>query len=446
MYRTLRHRLYKKGVLNKMKKSIPLLLMLAGATVSANENREEFESTATVEEVRQQFLRLPTDDIWWTKNGEDMAWNFKNLHLIFPTATVYRDGPVSTLDYDLMDEIADFVVDTPAGKTGFRDLIYSDQATTMGMVILHKGRIVFEHYPRMEEYEKPVYWSVTKIFVSSVLSILEDRGLVDVSKTIENYLPRLKGTSFEGITVRNILDMAPGIDCPEEYVDKNACYYRYSMGIGDGYRLDTAPDNPYDFVADLDAPEWREQGTSFDYSGINTFVLGWLVEELAGMPFHDALSKEVWMHIGAEADASIFAPRYGIPVHHGGLLAKMRDVARFGLLFTPSYEVVTDRRIFSERYIEIIRNGGNPALLANGRYPIPEGTDIKHNVYQWDLVFDNNDFYKGGWAGQGLLVNPDRDVVAVYTGYFKEDQSEVDMLPILRRVLDGVFGDAPEAR
>ncbi|MBW2579114.1 MAG: serine hydrolase, partial [Deltaproteobacteria bacterium] len=61
---------------------------------------------------------------------------------------------------------------------------------------------------------------------------------------------------------------------------------------------------------------------------------------------------------------------------------------------------------------------------------------------QWDLVFDNNDFYKGGWAGQGLLINAERDYVAVYAGYFKDaEHSEADLLPILREVLEGVFGN-----
>ncbi len=62
------------------------------------------------------------------------------------------------------------------------------------------------------------------------------------------------------------------------------------------------------------------------------------------------------------------------------------------------------------------------------------------------MVYTNNDVYKGGWAGQGLLVNPDRDLVAAYTGYFNEDQSELSVRPRLRQVLNGVFGeiDPPE--
>jgi len=121
-------------------------------------------------------------------------------------------------------------------------------------------------------------------------------------------------------------------------------------------------------------------------------------------------------------------------------MAKLRDVARFGLLFTPSYGVVSDEKIISERYLNTILRGGRPELLANARFgPAPE--DVRHNVYQWDLVFENDDFYKGGWAGQGILINPKRDYVAVYTGYFKDaEHSEIPPLPVLRQVLEGVFG------
>jgi hypothetical protein len=122
-------------------------------------------------------------------------------------------------------------------------------------------------------------------------------------------------------------------------------------------------------------------------------------------------------------------------------MARLRDVARFGLLFTPSRGVVSDEEIISDRYLDLILRGGRPELLANARFgPAPEG--VRHNVYQWDLVFDNDDFYKGGWAGQGILINPLRDYVAVYTGYFKDEKhSEIRPLPVLRQVLEGVFGD-----
>lgn len=405
---------------------------------------ESFRSASTVEEVRRQIERLPADESWWMVNGQDMAWNNKNLNRIFPTVNVYRAGPVRMLESRPMPAIAEYEVDTPGGKTRFIDFLRSDESTCMGLVILHQGKIVFEDYPRMEPYERPIYWSVTKVLVSAVVGILEDRGQVEIDKPIETYIPELIGSSYEGISVRNILDMATGVDCPEEYYDESSCYYRLMQSTGEAHWDETSADDPYEFIAGLKVGRYAEQGTAFEYGSINTYLLGWLVEKLTGMPFQDALSREIWTRIGAESDAAFLAPRYGVPVFDGGFLGRIRDVARFGLLFTPSYAVVSGERIISERYIEVLEHGGNPELLANGRLgPLDEATAavVKHNVYQWDLVFTNNDLYKGGWAGQGLLVNPDRDLVAVWTGYYEEDQSELEVLPRLRQVLNGVFGE-----
>ncbi len=403
--------------------------------------REPFEPASSVAETFRWHRALPTTTAWWDVVGEQQAWYFKNIQQIYPSVTVYRDGPVRELEYRLMDEIADYRVETPTGAMRYADLLHSDASTTMGIVILHKGKIVFETYPRMKPYQKPIYWSVTKVFVSTLVAILEDRGLVDVSKPIAFYVPELKDSQLADIRVRDLLDMASGVDCTDDYADFEACYFRYETSLGDGFRTASSPDNPYDMLIEFDYGYWAKPGTGYDYSGVNTFLLGWMVEKITGMPFQDALTREIWRHIGAEADAAIFAGRYGVPLTHGGLSARLRDVARFGLLFTPSYEVVSGKKIISDRYLDLILYGGRPEILANSRFrPPPQG--VKHNVYQWDLVFDNNDFFKGGWAGQGLLINSDRDYVAVYTGYFKDAaHSEVEPLLVLREVLEGVFGN-----
>ncbi len=405
---------------------------------------EVFESASTVEEVRRQIAKLPKDTSWWNANGADMAWNNKNLNRIFPTVNVYRAGPVRELESRPMPEIADFKVDTPDGPMPFADFLRSEASTCMGMVIIHRGRIVFDDYPRMKPYERPIYWSVTKVLVSAVVSILEDRKLIEIDKAIETYIPELSNSSYAGITVRNILDMATGVDCSEEYFDKTSCYYRLMVTTGEAHWDDESGDNPYEYIAGLKVGKFAEQGTSFEYGSINTYILGWLVEKVTGMPFQDALSREIWTQIGAEHDAAILAPRYGVPMFAGGFLGTLLDLARFGLLFTPSSSVVSDRKIISDRHVEMLKNGGRSEILANGRWGAPDDSmqkTVKHNVYQWDLVFTNNDIYKGGWAGQGLLVNPDRDLVAVYVGYFNEDQSELEVLPRLRQVLNGVFGE-----
>ena len=407
-----------------------------------------FVSPSSVKEIKEQLKKLPKKNIWWTINGMDMAWNNKNLHQILTTVNVYRSGPVSVLDYNLANNINTTEVNTPVGLMNFQTFIDHDKSTVMGVVIAHKGKIIFEHYPRMEEHEKPIYWSVSKVLPATLLRIYEERKQLDVSKPIDFYLKELKDTSYAGIRIRNILDMASGLDCSDNYETFESCYYLYSMSIGDGFRTEDAEDTPYDFVKNTKIGRNAPQGEIFSYSGVDTFVLAWLVEELSGMPYQDALSKEIWNKIGAESDASFIAPRYGIPISHGGFLANMRDMIRFGLLFTPSYKTVSEEKIISDDHIDLILTKGNPKLMQNLYQKIPSANmpdDLRHNIYQWDAVYENGDFFKGGWAGQGLLINPTRDIVAVWTGYKRDSEHDArEMRMIVREVLNTVYGETPE--
>ena len=164
------------------------------------------------------------------------------------------------------------------------------------------------------------------------------------------------------------------------------------------------------------------------------------------MPFQDAVSRWLWTRMGAHSDAAFLAPRYGVANMHGGLLARLEDVVRFGMLFTPAAEQLQAPDVIPSDYVRYLLHGGNPELLRNSRWGDIRGPGVRHAVSQWDRVFDNDDLYKGGWAGQGLLVNPRLDLVAVYTGYFREDQSEVGILGPLRQVLNEVYGQPQAAR
>jgi hypothetical protein len=406
--------------------------MAVSACSSADENRAGFEPADNMDEIQRRHRLVPDDDIWWTVTGEQMAWMHRNAHQLFPTVNVYRSGPVKELQYELNPKIGEYLVDTPDGQMSLDEFLPSDHSTSMGIVILHQGRIVFERYPRMKDHEKVIYWSTVKVMPATIIRILEERGQIDVSEPVKTYLPELRSSPFGGIMVRNILDMASGIDCGDEYVDRESCYYRYSMAIGDGFRDADAPDNPYDFLKTLDAAKVAEQGTQYSYSGVNTFILAWLVEEITGHAFQDVFTQEIWQHIGAESDASFIAYRYGIPLTHGGFLSNMRDLARFGLLFTPSYQTVSDRKIISDEHIEFLQSPGNPAL---------RGEDGTQSIYQWG-AHPNGDLSKGGWGGQGIIINPDRDLVAVYVAYFKDDYSEVALEPIVFDLLEKLYGEA----
>ena len=108
-----------------------------------------------VDTTREQIKKLPTDDIWWTVYGEDMLWNFKNLNKIFPTNTVYRDGPVKDLRLNISKTIANTNIPTPSGPMAFERFLHSDLSTAISAVIVHEGETAYEKYPRMKTHEKP---------------------------------------------------------------------------------------------------------------------------------------------------------------------------------------------------------------------------------------------------------------------------------------------------
>jgi len=409
--------------------------------VTQAQTAADFEPANTMQENLEHHRKVPHDKHWWAVTGEEMGWLHKNIQQVFPTVPVYRAGQVRELEYELMPQIADHPVQTPDGEIPFKDFLYDDQSTAMGVVILHKGKIVFESYPRMKEYEKVVYWSTSKFFAGTLVRLLEERGLVDVNKPVGHYIPDLAGGSFGDTTVRNYLDHASGIDCEENYEDPKSCYYEYSMAIGDNIRNEYAADNPYDYFAAKEVGRLREQGTKFAYSGAHNFILSWLIQEVTGYSLQDMVTRELWQHIGAESDAAFFAYRYGIAVSHGGFLSRMRDLARFGLLFTPSWSVVSDRKVISDDFLELLRTGANPNLqrdLSNG--------ESVHTIFQWGVLNSSDWLEHGGWGGQGLLVSPSRDVVAVYTAYFKDDYSEIKVGEVVLDVLNTVFSEVSSSR
>lgn len=121
------------------------------------------------------------------------------------------------------------------------------------------------------------------------------------------------------------------------------------------------------------------------------------------MTFQDALTKEIWSTIGTEVNGAYIAPVNGIPITHGGFLGRIRDLARFGLFYTPSYTVVSKHQVVTAKHMRLLLHGGRSGLLAalDGRTP-----GVKHNIYQWDAVFEDQTLFKGGWSGQGIIVTP----------------------------------------
>lgn len=378
----------------------------------------------------------------WDDGGPLMRYVFLNMTEFWNHSLILRGGPVRPLDEALRPEVAQFVTTTGAGKKPLLD--YARESTVNGVLVLHRGRIVFESYPRMRSVDLHNYMSVSKALAATLIAILEDRGQMDVRKPVDAYLPALAGSGWAGVPVRDILDMASGIGCLEgeegAYTDPTTCYYQFEASLGFLRPTAATSDSAFEHIARLKSH--RPSGEAYEYTSPNTFVLGWLAEKVTGRSYAELLSTEIWQKIGAESAAVIAAARRGVPIAHGGVSSTLRDMARFGLSFTPSGRAGKDPLV-SARYLDNIQKHGRPELsrAALGKESgFVDGEPARHNSYQWDFVMNDGDFFKGGFGGQGLYVSPSRDLVIAFFGTFDENGKGHEMTRVARQLAkSGLF-------
>jgi len=420
-----------------MIKRLLVFAALLHATMTFAEDEYNGYSLEEANEFRQQWT---IDN--WDDGGPLTRYVFLNMSEFWKHSVIDRSGPVRDLPVSLRDDVADFITNTNAGEKTLAEYIKDPRVD--GAVILHQGRIVFEAYPRMIETDKHLYMSVSKTFVATLIAILEDKGKIDIGKPIDSYLPKLTGSGWEGVPVIDVLDMASGIDCleseEEALSNPKHCYYQYEASLGWLPRTEATMDSTFDYLASLKSH--RPSGEAFEYTSTNTFVLGWLAEEIYGQSLSDVIAKEIWQKMGAESDGVLSAPIHGVPIVSGGISSTLRDMARFGLLFTPTGRNGV-HSVVSDAYLQKIQKEGRPAIFNAGRENNPrliDGERPRHNTYQWDLVMEDGDFFKSGYGGQGLYISPSRDLVIAFFGTLDEQGQSSQMSQVARQLAkSGLF-------
>lgn len=340
-----------------------------------------------------------------------------------------RKGPITTLKRALREDVAAFDISVDGARVSLKD--YVRNSPTDAVIIVYEGRVVFEDYPRMQTHERHLWWSVSKIFVSTAVAILEDHGKVDVNQSIDSYLEHLKGTAWGGIPVIDILDMASGIDCPEKHDDPEARFWDFYDALG-WPEVDKVSKHPKDVLKTM--PALRPPGQVQDYTSVNTEVLKWLVEARSGERYAKFVEREIWQRLGAEHDAVILGTPNGDSVSAAGICSTLRDLARFGMLFTPMGRA-EDTSVISNAYLQKIQKGGRPKLIEGVDWyrrlsNIAEDVSVTHSTYQWDIVTSIGSFYKEGFGGQGLYVSPGQDLVIAWFGTPNKDGKQNKMLEV----------------
>src|SRR5580692_6585707 len=257
-------------------------------------------------------------------------WAFQHIRELIPTARIARaaaPAPLPRAERDILGFQFTYG-DRELTVAGMLEETYTD-----GFLVLHQGRIVAEHYFNGMAPDVPhLLMSVSKSVTSAVAGVLAGQGLLRVSTAVEEIVPELGGTSFEGATVQDLLDMRAGTRFDENHDNPEADVRTYERVYL--WRPDTAEPRPADALAYYATlANDGEHGGPFRYRGILTDVLGWVLEKAGRARLHDLIARLIWQPMGAEFDAEITVDAHGNAMADGGVCATLRDLGRFGLLF-----------------------------------------------------------------------------------------------------------------
>ena len=227
------------------------------------------------------------------------------------------DTPVSTLTFQSMDRIFDV---RRVGRTGpidglpradaalpnysYKGVQYTpaqfmDRTFTNAFLVIRDGRIVYEQYRNnSDDRTRFISFSMAKSITSILIGIAVDKGLIhSIDDQVTNYAPELKGTAFDGTTIRNLLQMRSGTDYEE----------RYDFGENPSLAAQvfekTLVQNVRRF-ADF-APETKHKykpGEHFNYSTLDTAVLGLILERAVKQPIATFTQTYLWEPMGMEFD------------------------------------------------------------------------------------------------------------------------------------------------
>ena len=208
-------------------------------------------------------------------------------------------------------------------KVSFDDFLTATQ--TNAFLVIRDGKITYERYlnGKTESTVLPSY-SVAKTMTSLVIGQLVDEGTLDESDTFVSILPKFKaGTSFDTVTIRDLLDMNSGIGVSDNYPSGPS-----GWGVAIAQMYATTDVN---FFLNNNRKMREEPGTYPEYRSVNTQMLGLIIQEVTGNTLADEFSNRIWKRVRADYDATWNVDKVG--GHEKAFCcfnATARDYARVG--------------------------------------------------------------------------------------------------------------------
>ena len=335
-------------------------------------------------------------------SGQAQHQNFSRMKDLLPTSAMkpasapfdFPEGPAIELPQSYEFE----------GQSRSTEAFIEDTDTS-SILVLRNGQVCYERY--LLTGGRDVQWmsfSVAKSFTSALIGIAVEEGFIEsIEDSFTRYVPSLDGSAYEGVRIKDVLQMSSGVRWREDYSDPSAEIHDFGAVMAGKQSFET-------FLAGMKRE--YEPGTKCVYNSADTQALGLLLVKATGRSISDYMQEKLCEPLGMEAAGYWLLDCDGLEMAAGGVNLVARDFAKIG---------------------ELYRNKG----LWNGKQVVPRewvaasiSSDVDHtkpgNVivgdhafklgygYQWWLPDgDRGEFSAIGIYNQFVYVDPSRNVVIV---------------------------------
>ena len=316
----------------------------------------------------------------------------RHIDRVFPSAIVRHGSALAPLPQSTR-QIKDVTFVSAGQPLRLADYIRLNRVT--GLLVLKNGQIALERYelgntPRSRWMSFSVVKSITSTLAAAAL---QDGLIKSLDDPVTHYLPQLRGSGYDGATIRNVLQMASGVRWNETYTNPSSDRRRM-LDLQGAQR----PGALLALMAGL--PRAHAPGTFWNYNTGETYVLGALVRAAVKRPLSQYLSEKIWSTFRMEEDATWWTESPGgVEFGGSGFAATLRDYGRFG---------------------QFVLDGGK----AGGKQIVPPdwfpdaglskrvGNRVVPYGYMWWSEL-RGAFRAFGIFGQSIYINPQQHVVIV---------------------------------
>lgn len=338
------------------------------------------------DDQRAVLANMPTDRdvLFWDVETRNAAFRALDAFPALAEARVIEAGDAT---YPLPDG-------APLALPGFDMDAFMEGQNAAGVVVVVDGEVVLERYGL--DFSRDGKWtsfSAAKSFTSTLVGAAVLDGHIDsLDDPVSRYIPELRGSAYDDVTIRQVLTMSSGVRWNEDYGDPQSDVARFAEHVPE----DPAIDPLVDYMRRL--PRAAEPGAVWNYNTGETNLIGVLVREATGRNLADYLSEKVWAPFGMEQDATWLLSAGGSEISGCCIQASTRDMARFGL-FAMGDGMAGGERVVPEGW------------FAEATTPVFEtGRMGRGYAYQW-WTYPGGVFAASGLFGQGIFIDPARNLV-----------------------------------